>query len=93
VDSSLRIVRSDEVTLTMTGDEALLVDQRSGSVHVINRTAARLWELCEGEPTETELVDAMASAYQVPADTLRSDVEEMVATFRNLGVIEPRPAS
>lgn len=46
-----RVRRREGVLSTTSGGETLLVDQSSGSVHVINPTAAKIWELCNGEPT------------------------------------------
>jgi hypothetical protein len=87
-----RIARRQDVLLTRTGDEALLVDERDGSVHVINHTAARVWELSEPGPTMEQLVESMASAYEVTGAAVRDDVESMVATFGDLGLLQIDPA-
>ncbi len=86
-----RITRRQDVILTRTGDEALLVDELNGSVHVVNRSAARLWELCDGDPTIDQLVASMAGAYRVDDGAIRGDVETMVGTFRDLGLLELSP--
>jgi PqqD family protein of HPr-rel-A system len=83
-----RVTRREDVILTRTGDEALLVDEANGNVHVVNRSAARLWELCSGDPTVEELVEAMAGAYSVEAGSIRGDVEKMVGTLQDLGLLE-----
>ena len=86
-----RITRRQDVILTRTGDEALLVDEENGCVHVVYRSAARLWELCDGDPTLEQLVASMAGAYRVEAHAIRGDVETMVGTFRDLGLLELSP--
>ena len=73
--------------LTRTGGEALLIDELNGSVHVVNHTAAQLWELCDGGPTLEQLVGALARAYEVSDETVREDVERMIETFRALGLL------
>jgi PqqD family protein of HPr-rel-A system len=83
-----RVVRRADVSLTRTGDEAVLVDEARGSVHVVNHTAARLWELCDGSPTVGELVGSMADDYEVDAKVVQPDVERMLGTFRELGLLE-----
>ena len=74
--------------MTRTGEEALLVDEDGGNVHVVNHTAARLWELCDGNPTVGELVESVATAYGVPGEIVRPDVHGLVGTFRELGLLE-----
>jgi hypothetical protein len=90
-DGAARIARREDVQLTRTGGEALLVDERGGGVHVVNRAAARLWELCEAEPTIDELAEALGGSYELPAAAVREDVERIVGTFRELGLLEARP--
>ncbi|HEY4347543.1 MAG TPA: HPr-rel-A system PqqD family peptide chaperone [Gaiellaceae bacterium] len=83
-----RITRRADVTLTRTGGEALLVDERGGSVHVVNGTAARLWELCERSPTIEELAESLATSYELMETDVRRDVEKMVETLEGLGLLE-----
>ena len=54
---------------------------------MLNSSAARLWELCDGERTIDQLTTQFASSYDMPADAVRSDVEQLVASFRDLGVL------
>jgi PqqD family protein of HPr-rel-A system len=92
VEEGTRIRRRDDVSMTLSGNEALLVDERSGSVHVVNQTAGRLWELCEGDPTLDQLVAGLAESYGVTASVVRDDVQAMLGTFRDLGIVELIPA-
>ncbi|HEV3407582.1 MAG TPA: PqqD family protein [Gaiellaceae bacterium] len=80
-------VRSAAVTLERVGQEAILHDRERGRVHVVNGSAAHLWELCDGRATLDEIVAAFAASYGAPPDAVRADVEGVVATFRDLGVL------
>ena len=75
----------------------MLIDERRGSVHVVNHTAAQLWELCDGEPTAPELTDALADVYGLEEgaaarSSVRQDVERILTTFGELGLVEPGSA-
>lgn len=88
-----RFVRAAHVVLSRTGDEAVLIDEKRGSAHVVNHTAAQLWELCDGEPTAPELTEALADAYGFEQDpgarsSVRQDVERILTTFHELGLVE-----
>jgi len=89
--ASARLVPRSDVVLSRTGDEALLLDEAGGKVHVVNHTAARLWELCADAPTLDELVDSMAAAYEIDRGAISADVASMVATFSELGLFASAP--
>jgi PqqD family protein of HPr-rel-A system len=74
------------------GGEGILHDQHAGQVHVINASAARVWELCESRPTLAELTASLAAAYDMPVDHVRADVAAIVDDFLAKGLLEG-PAS
>ncbi len=84
----MRVVRKPGVVFTRTGDQALLVDDEGGNVHVVNESAARVWELCESSPTVEEIVSRFADAYGKDADTVGADVDGILKTFRDLDLVE-----
>ena len=51
-----------------------LFDARRNHVLVLNATASDIWRLCDGEQTVDEIVELLASAYEVPADDIREEV-------------------
>jgi PqqD family protein of HPr-rel-A system len=77
-----------DVTLQRVGREAILHDARSGQAHVINASAARVWELCDGRSMD-DLLQAFAEPYGRTADDVRGDVERVLDGFRELGLLEP----
>jgi hypothetical protein len=81
-------IPSADVSLQRVGDEAILHDRRNGRAHVINESAARVWELCDGRATLDEIVSAFAGSYQLAATDVRDDVAYIVAKFRELGGLE-----
>ena len=83
-----RLVRNSQVTLERVGDDAVLYDRRNGQAHVLNASAARLWDLCDEQPTLDQATQGFAAGYGISPDEVRGDVEQLVATFRDLGVFE-----
>jgi PqqD family protein of HPr-rel-A system len=81
-------MRSADVTLQRVDQEAILHDRRNGRAHVINESAARVWELCDGRATLDEIAAALAASYNVDVSMVRSDVTQLIARFRDLGVLE-----
>ena len=79
---------SKDVSLQRVGQEAILHDRRNGRAHVINETAAQIWELCNGQSTLDQIASALAASYDVPASVVQEDVEYILTKFRELGVLE-----
>lgn len=79
--------RSTDVTLQRVGQEAILYDRRNGRAHVINASAARLWDLCDGQTSTEEITRAFAASYDMPESAVRDDVARILTTFRELRVL------
>jgi PqqD family protein of HPr-rel-A system len=75
-----------DVTLQRVGREAILHDGRNGQAHVINGSAAQLWELCDGRPLD-ELVAAFGALYGREPETVAEDVRRTLARFEALGLL------
>ncbi len=80
--------RNADVTLQRVGQEAILYDRRHGRAHVINSSAARVWELCDGHASIDEIIHAFAESYNMPASAVNDDVASIITTFRTLGVLD-----
>lgn len=79
--------RSADVTLQRVGQEAILYDRRLGRAHVINDSAARIWDLCDGQASTAEITKSFAAAYDMAEAAVRDDVAQILTTFRTLHVL------
>ena len=77
-----------DVSLQRVGQEAILHDRRNGRAHVINESAAQIWELCDGQNSLEQIVSAFAAAYALPAADVQADVQYILAKFHELRVLE-----
>jgi hypothetical protein len=77
-----------DVSLQRVGQEAILHDRRNGRAHVINESAAQIWELCDGQSTLDHIVSAFAAAYALPAADVQADVQYILTKFHELRVLE-----
>ena len=77
-----------DVSLQRVGQEAILHDRGNGRAHVINESAAQIWELCDGQHTVDEIVSVFAAAYELPTADVRADVQYILAKFHELRVLE-----
>ncbi|MBR2377613.1 MAG: PqqD family protein [Clostridia bacterium] len=54
----------------------------------LNETAVFLWNVLINGATESELVDALLSEYDVSREIAEKDVKNILATLRNIGAID-----
>jgi len=50
--------RSEQLLVQRTGQETLVYDERSHRAHCLDARATRVWELCDGARSETEIAAA-----------------------------------
>ena len=83
-------LRRDDVWVRRTDDEAVLLGPDGKSIHLLNDTAAALWELCDGTTTTGEMVQAILDFFAVSEQQASADVDRTIATFDELGIVEWR---
>ena len=90
-DHNERPRRRPDVVRKGTPEETLLYDPHADAVHVLNRTAAVVWDLCDGRSTarEMEAVVRQSFAGGQEAD-VAADIRGVLARFEREGLLEPR---
>jgi PqqD family protein of HPr-rel-A system len=73
--------------ISVAGDETLVHDPGNGKVHVLNSTAGKVLELCDGTRTVPEIAVGVANAFLVDTERARPDVDSIIADFTNLGLL------
>ncbi len=68
-------------------EETIVVDPRTREVHLLNDTAARVWELLESSFTLDGLTAALAEEYDETPEEMRAGVEELLDGLRDKGLL------
>jgi PqqD family protein of HPr-rel-A system len=68
-------------------EETIVVDPKTREVHLLNDTAARVWELLASAQSVDELAAALGEEYDAPPDELRAGVEELLRGLRDKGLL------
>jgi PqqD family protein of HPr-rel-A system len=68
-------------------EETIVVDPRSREVHLLNETAARIWELLASPRSLDDLTTALAEEYDAPTDEVRGAVQEMLGALQDKGLL------
>jgi len=80
-------VRPDLLCETIDDDLVVLVPE-TDHVHLLNLTAAAVCELCDGNHSVAQIVDALRGAVAHPTDAIAHDVDTLLAELSRKGVVE-----
>ena len=73
--------RDPELPYQKLDEETIVVNPRSREVHLLNETAARVWELLASPLSLDALAAALGDEYDAPVGDLRTCVEELIDVF------------
>ena len=72
-------------------DEVVVSLPVEGATYHLNRTAAAVWEQCDGRRTTRDIATELADAYDVEFDDALNDVEELVVWLADSGLLRIAP--
>jgi PqqD family protein of HPr-rel-A system len=75
------------VAFAPVDDEGVIYDPLSGSLHMLNPSAALLYRVCDGSATVDELAADVADAFDVPLSEVHPQVVTLVESLAHLGVV------
>ena len=84
-ETSLRRVTS--LPFQKMNHEALVVDPRTRSVHLLNPTATRVWDLLEAPRTVEQLVAILGQEFDAPEDVLRTELAALLVELETKGLV------
>lgn len=83
---------SESVLARSVDDQTVLLDLDTGHCYVLNGIAAEMWSLLrQGEDPEA-VVGRLLEDYDVEADVLRSDLDQLIQGLVRMGLARSGPA-
>jgi coenzyme PQQ biosynthesis protein PqqD len=73
--------RGEQVIAQKASNEFLLLNMEDGNYYSLNEIGGRIWELCDGKRSVSQVVAALATEYEAPGATLQNDVIELLEDF------------
>ncbi|AKH42782.1 Coenzyme PQQ synthesis protein D (PqqD) [Croceibacterium atlanticum] len=84
-------LREDVVACDLQGGKALL-DLRTSKYIKLNETAALIWQWIGEHKTRDEMLAAMVETYDVDEAECRADIESLIGSMKEAGLIEESAA-
>jgi hypothetical protein len=79
--------KSESVTYRELQGEGVLYNTSSKSMHILNKTALAVWNLCDIAESPVQIANTIAQQYNVTNDVVFPDVLECLNRFEELGLI------
>ena len=68
--------------------EAVLYHSATGKIHILNKTAERIWELCDGKHSLADMEADLRKRFQISAETqVSQDIKETIEEFNSDGLL------
>lgn len=80
-------MKKSELWKRLSDDEGVVVDTVRAVEHTLNDTALRIFELCDGESTISDIAQKMTKEYEVDFEKARQDVTKCLAKLEELNVV------
>ena len=80
-------VPAPTTTLVEVGDEAILVDDQRGHLHLLNPSAALVVRLLDGVSSLDEICADLADAFSVDTDVVAGDVDPLARRLLDHGLL------
>lgn len=84
---------SSEVLSQEVSGETVLLDMESESYFGLDEVGTRIWQLLQEKDGLQAVFDAILSEYDVEADRLESDLEELLSRLEGAGLVTMRDNS
>lgn len=81
-------VRNKDAISRKIESEVLILNQLTKQYHILNETAAMIWELSDGSHTIDQIAEAICRRYDDTFDIVREDVIQTVESMVKLRLIE-----
>lgn len=91
-----RFAKQENIVARRIVDELVLVPIRSQAsevdgIYSLNKVAAWIWELVDGERPVSEILDAVVATFEVDVQTAEQDIEELFEQLVTIGAIGEAP--
>ncbi len=81
--------KSGDLDIRTVGEEVLVHHPATQKVHILNRTAGQILEMCDGHNTQEQIVTTICDETGADRDAVARDVAAMVDEFAKLGLVTP----
>ena len=83
-----RLARVEGIIWRKIGDEVVVIKDDGLSVHVLNKTAAHIWEMCNGDCGPDDITASLCERFDVSFDEGSVDVKNVIEKLEEKGLLK-----
>ena len=75
--------KREDVVFRKIGDETVLYNTETRLVHILNSTAERVWQLCDGRHDIAQIEEGLGQEFIIEDEVpVRKDIESILTEFK-----------
>lgn len=82
------VIQAKDVIWRRIGDEIVVIKDDGLSSHVLNKTAAFIWDMCDGNYEIDEICARLCERFEVSYEEACTDVREIIRVLTKLGIVK-----
>ena len=81
--------RKSHLAFNRLQDQLIIIDFKAEhQFHQLNDVAGRIWELCDGKNSQTQIIDQMLSEFEIDRDIIEKDVEIFLSELKQNALLD-----
>ena len=81
------IAKSEDIVWRRIGDEIVVIKDDGLSIHVLNKTAAFVWEILNGDCEPGEIATGLCERFDVSFEEASTDITDIIQKLKQLGLL------
>jgi len=82
------VIQSEDIIWRRIGEDIVVIKDDGQSTHILNKTAAFIWELCDGKRNVDEIAASLFKRFDVSPEEARADTRETIETLKRAGIVK-----
>ena len=82
-----RYLRKDRILKQEAAGTAVLLNMDSGKYYALDAVGGRVWDLCDGARTVSEIARILSTEYEAPLEVIATDVQELLTHLLNENLV------
>ncbi|UCB44007.1 MAG: PqqD family protein [Dehalococcoidales bacterium] len=82
-----RVARTEDIIWRRIEDEIVLITDDGLSLHVLNKTAAQIWEMCDGTHSPEDITAGLCERFDATLEEVTEDVQDTLDKLKGLGLV------
>jgi len=83
-----QITKAKNIISRRVGEETVVIKDDGLSLYILNKTAAFIWDMCDGQFDIDEMVVKICERFEVTPEEASEDVKKILKVLTKMGIIK-----